>query len=447
MSIPTQQRLAFHGINAQVSTVLRSHKALILELMPSILDAFYDHIDRFPETKAFFRSRDHMMHAKKMQLLHWSLILDGKFDDQYVSSVTKVGEVHNRLGLEPIWYIGGYNALVTGLLDSIATKLNGSWLSRGDSVARTDLQKAVLKAAMLDMDFAIAVYTDAGRRDRRETLDRLAGEFETAVGAIVSGVAAQSAELKTAAEALSATAQQTADQSRMVSSSSEEASANVQTVAAATEELSASVSEIGSQVNDSARIAREAVGDAERTVSSMRALASAAQSIGDIVDLINNIAGQTNLLALNATIEAARAGEAGRGFAVVAQEVKSLAEQTAKATTEIGAQISEIQRSTADSVKAIDSVANVIRSMDRIASSIAAAVEEQGAATNEISRNIQEAAHGTSAVMNNISGVTDAAAHTGGSATRVLTSATDLEQQAQRLRDAMATFLATVRAA
>lgn len=56
-------------------------------------------------------------------------------------------------------------------------------------------------------------------------------------------------------------------------------------------------------------------------------------------------------------------------------------------------------------------------------------------------------AYGTSAVMNNISGVTDAAAHTGGSATRVLTSATDLEQQSQRLRDAMAAFLVTVRAA
>lgn len=53
--------------------------------MPSILDAFYDRIDRFPETKAFFRNRDHMMHAKKMQLLQLGLILDGKFDDHYVA--------------------------------------------------------------------------------------------------------------------------------------------------------------------------------------------------------------------------------------------------------------------------------------------------------------------------------------------------------------------------
>ena len=136
----------------------------------------------------------------------------------------------------------------------------------------------------------------------------------------------------------------------MVAAASEEASTNVQSVASATEELSSSVNEISRQVQELARMASEAVDQARTTNDRVSELSKAAARIGDVVELINTIAGQTNLLALNATIEAARAGEAGRGFAVVASEVKALAEQTAKATGEIGQQISGIQAATQELV-------------------------------------------------------------------------------------------------
>jgi methyl-accepting chemotaxis protein len=211
--------------------------------------------------------------------------------------------------------------------------------------------------------------------------------------------------------------------------------------------MASSVSEIGRQVQASASIATQAVEQAHATNDRVGELAKAAARIGDVVELINMIAGQTNLLALNATIEAARAGEAGRGFAVVAAEVKALAEQTAKATSEIGLQVTGIQTATQDSVAAIKEIGCTIERMSEIASSIASAVEEQGSATNEISRNVQHVAQAAQQVSSNITDVQRGASETGSASSVVLSAARLLSGDSNRLRVEVSKFLNSVRAA
>src|SRR5438552_314775 len=242
-------------------------------------------------------------------------------------------------------------------------------------------------------------------RQRKAEMQKLADNFESAVGEIIETVSSASTDLEASAGTLTKTAERSQQVTTAVAAASEEASTNVQSVASATEELTSSVNEISRQVQESARMANEAVGQARSTTERVSELSKAATRIGDVVELINTIAGQTNLLALNATIEAARAGEAGRGFAVVASEVKALAEQTAKATGEIGQQITGIQAATQDSVNAIKEISVTIEKLSEISSTIASAVEEQGAATQEISRNVQQAAQGTQQVSSNITDV------------------------------------------
>ena len=282
---------------------------------------------------------------------------------------------------------------------------------------------------------------------RAQRISVATGDFEAMIGELVGSLASASSELEASASTLSSNAEHAQELTTMVAAASEEASTNVQSVASATEELSSSVNEISRQVQESARMANEAVDQARKTNDRVGELSKAAARIGDVVELINTIAGQTNLLALNATIEAARAGEAGRGFAVVASEVKALAEQTAKATGEIGQQVTGIQAATQDSVGAIQEISGTIEKLSEVSSAIAAAVEQQGAATQEISRNVQQAAQGTQQVSSHITEVERGASETGSASSQVLSSAQSLAGASDRLKNQVEKFLATVRAA
>jgi methyl-accepting chemotaxis protein len=284
-------------------------------------------------------------------------------------------------------------------------------------------------------------------QQRKADMTKMANDFESAVGEIIETVSSASTELEASAGTLTKTAERAQQVTITVAAASEEASTNVQSVASATEEMASSVNEISRQVQASARMANEAVDQARKTNDRVGELSKAAARIGDVVELINTIAGQTNLLALNATIEAARAGEAGRGFAVVASEVKALAEQTAKATGEIGQQITGIQAATQESVNAIREISGTIEKLSEISSTIAAAVEEQGAATQEISRNVQQAAQGTQQVSSNITDVQRGASETGSASSRVLSAAQSLSRDSNRLKLEVGNFLNTVRAA
>jgi len=307
----------------------------------------------------------------------------------------------------------------------------------------------VFKEALIAKQASDAAATlDAQAKiERGRRVDGITRDFESKIGEIVETVSSASTELEASASTLSATAVRSQQLTTAVAAASEEASTNVQSVASATEELTSSVNEISRQVQESARMANEAVDQARRTNDRVSELSKAAARIGDVVQLINTIAEQTNLLALNATIEAARAGDAGRGFAVVASEVKALAEQTAKATGEIGQQITGIQAATQESVGAIKEISGTIERLSEISSTIAAAVEEQGAATQEISRNVQQAAHGTQQVSSNIADVQRGASETGSASSQVHSAARSLSGDSSRLKLEVDKFLSSVRAA
>ncbi len=325
-------------------------------------------------------------------------------------------------------------------LEAIADKDEIGGMARAIDGCRDGLKEADRLAA--------AQIEEAKKQAERATrVDALVKEFEAEAAGVLRAVSSAATELSATAGVMTETAEDGTRQAAAVAAASEQASTNVQTVAASAEELATSIAEVARQVRETAAITERAAGAAQSTDNTVRGLAEAATKIGDVVRLISDIAGQTNLLALNATIEAARAGEAGKGFAVVASEVKNLASQTARATEEIGQQISAMQMETSRTVEAIAAIARTIEELNATTAQVAAASEQQAAATQEIGRAVAEAAQGTQEASRSAVSVKQGAERTGGAAQDLKGASSELAQQSERLRGQVDGFLANIRAA
>jgi len=292
---------------------------------------------------------------------------------------------------------------------------------------------------------ATAVREQAAKQRKQAAMELHTKDFGRSISGVMISLGGSAEAMRGAAASMADAAAGVRRRAGETADTAVRTSQDLITVASAVEQMTASADEISRHVSVSAEVAREAVQRAEASHGAIQDLAGATARIGDVIRLINAIAGQTNLLALNATIEAARAGEAGKGFAVVAGEVKALASQTAKATNDIGLQITAVREATEQSGAAMAQVSRIIGRMDEVAAAIASAVEEQGATTRAIAASVNAVSRTTDQTAQAMQEVVGVADEAGSVSQEVLQAAAAIGQEAKTLRVKVDQFLIAVR--
>ncbi|MBT2785888.1 MULTISPECIES: methyl-accepting chemotaxis protein [unclassified Halomonas] len=225
-----------------------------------------------------------------------------------------------------------------------------------------------------------------------------------------------------------------------LSSRTEQQAASIQETAASMEEMTATVKQNADNARQASTLAADASTTAERggkvveqVVQTMHGISTSSKKVADITSVIDSIAFQTNILALNASVEAARAGEQGRGFAVVAGEVRNLASRSADAAKEIKTLIDA-------SVTQIQQGSTLVEQAGTTMSDVVTAVRRVTDIMDEISAASQEQSDGIEQVSQAVGQMDQVTQQNAALVQQATAAAASLEEQANRLEQAVAVF-------
>ncbi|KAA0179412.1 MCP four helix bundle domain-containing protein [Cupriavidus cauae] len=247
-------------------------------------------------------------------------------------------------------------------------------------------------------------------------------------------------EVRLGTEAIATGTGQIAAGNTDLSQRTEEQAASLQQTASSMEELTSIVRQNADNAKQASRLAVDASDIAVKggtvvgqVVDTMDEIHGASKKVTDIIAVIESIAFQTNILALNAAVEAARAGEQGRGFAVVAGEVRSLAQRSATAAKEIKSLIDDsaerVEKGSqlvSEAGQTMEEIVGAVKRVTDIMGEISAASAEQSAGIEQVNQAVTQM---DTVTQQNAALVEQAAAAAG-----------SLEEQAQRLKQAVSTF-------
>ncbi|MBY0279482.1 hypothetical protein K2Z84_29455 [Candidatus Binatia bacterium] len=154
------ERLTFYEVSSRDEQLLAQISEVCDPRLDEVIADFYAHLLRFPQLEELLRAvPGRVTRLQGMQKEYFRQLTRGRLDADYAESRLRVGHAHQRIGLRPEWYIGGFRLLLRQYLDVI-------YRSRGFEDGLVPEADALLKAVFFDMSLALDTYIQGGFVDR-----------------------------------------------------------------------------------------------------------------------------------------------------------------------------------------------------------------------------------------------------------------------------------------
>lgn len=343
------QRKSYLQLTGADFALLAGFAEEAMACISGFIDEMYAHMLSNPEAGKHFQSERHIERVKQLQVSYFQGLFSSNCGEAYYRDRLRIGQAHERIGLEPQWYLSTYSYVLRRLITEIQVRRPG--------VQGVPLTEALTKLIFYDMGLAIDTYIHAMQKRQGEMVDNFVSTLSQTNESVAQGTTTLRGSLSEQAAASQEQATAIAEISSTLSELRQTAAHTLEQADAVRETAQQSVRTVEdgrvtlSESVEGMKAIRNRVEDIQDKILT---LSDHTQQIGDIITTVNEIAEQSKLLAFNASIEATRAGEFGKSFAVVANEMRDLAEQSKQATREVRKLLSDIQKSTNAAVLATE---------------------------------------------------------------------------------------------
>jgi len=191
------RRLAFLRLDPEELALLAELRPLLEKRAGEFVDLFYRHLLGFAETRALLHDREVRERLLQSQTEYLISLTDPVIDDSYVEARFRIGRTHERIGLDPAWYLGAY-----GIYQEELERLVQEHF-RADPRRRARAHSAMCKRLLLDMQIAMESYIAKSE----EELDSLNRELTEVGRGLAQQVDVQRAELERSADRVRAAEQ------------------------------------------------------------------------------------------------------------------------------------------------------------------------------------------------------------------------------------------------